>query len=163
MYLLSAKMKSNQLSEPQIIQKLESFCAYRERCESEVRQKLYQLAVEDSDTDFYLNYLKENNFLNEERFVSAFARGKFNIKSWGRRKIMQELQSKRIDSKKIHQSINAIDEGAYFLRLQDILEKKYKTIKEQDNFKKKQKLIQYALQKGYEMQLIQEALKIMIT
>ena len=76
---------------------------------------------------------------------------------------MQELQSKRIDSKKIHQSINAIDEGAYFLRLQDILEKKYKTIKEQDNFKKKQKLIQYALQKGYEMQLIQEALKIMIT
>ena len=101
-------MKSNQLSEPQIIQKLESFCAYRERCESEVRQKLYQLAVEDSDTDFYLNYLKENNFLNEERFVSAFARGKFNIKSWGKRKIMQELQSKRIDSKKIQQSINAI-------------------------------------------------------
>jgi regulatory protein len=156
-------MKSNQLSEPQIIQKLESFCAYRERCESEVRQKLYQLAVEDSDTDFYLNYLKENNFLNEERFVSAFARGKFNIKSWGKHKIMQELQSKRIDSKKIQQSINAIDEGAYFLRLQDILEKKNKTIKEQDNFKKKQKLIQYALQKGYEMQLIQEALKIMIT
>ncbi len=76
---------------------------------------------------------------------------------------MQELQSKRIDSKKIQQSINAIDEGAYFLRLQDILEKKNKTIKEQDNFKKKQKLIQYALQKGYEMQLIQEALKIMIT
>jgi regulatory protein len=135
-YLLSAKMKSNQLSEPQIIQKLESFCAYRERCESEVRQKLYQLAVEDSDTDFYLNYLKENNFLNEERFVSAFARGKFNIKSWGKRKIMQELQSKRIDSKKIQQSINAIDEGAYFLRLQDILEKKIRRLKNKITLKR---------------------------
>ena len=152
-------MKSNQLSEPQIIQKLESFCAYRERCESEVRQKLYQLAVEDSDTDFYLNYLKENNFLNEERFVSAFARGKFNIKSWGKRKIIQELQVKRIDSKKILQSIENIDEGQYFVRLQDLLEKKLRTIKEIDVFKKKQKLMQYAMQKGYEMELIIEALK----
>jgi regulatory protein len=155
-------MKSNQLSEPQIIQKLESFCAYRERCESEVRQKLYQLAVEDSDTDFYVNYLKENNFLNEERFVSAFARGKFNIKSWGKRKIMKELQGKRIDTKKIQQSIEQIDEGAYFLRLQDILEKKNKVMKETDPFKRRQKLMMYALQKGYEMELVHEALKIMI-
>ena len=162
MYLLSAKMKSNQLSEPQIIQKLESFCAYRERCESEVRQKLYQLAVEDSDTDFYVNYLKENNFLNEERFVSAFARGKFNIKSWGKRKIMKELQGKRIDTKKIQQSIEQIDEGAYFLRLQDILEKKNKVMKETDPFKRRQKLMMYALQKGYEMELVHEELKIMI-
>jgi regulatory protein len=147
-YLLSAKMKSNQLSEPQIIQKLESFCAYRERCESEVRQKLYQLAVEDSDTDFYLNYLKENNFLNEERFVSAFARGKFNIKSWGKRKIMQELQSKRIDSKKIQQSINAIDEGAYFLRLQDILEKKIRRLKNKITLKRNKNLFSMLCKKA---------------
>ena len=152
-------MKSTHLSEEQIIKKLESFCAYRERCESEIKQKLFQLAVERNETDFYINYLKENNFLNEERFVTAFARGKFNIKSWGKRKIIQELQAKRIDSKKIQQSIEEIDEGLYFLRLQDLLEKKIKKIKETDIFKKKQKLMQYAMQKGYEMELINEALK----
>ncbi|MCC6582266.1 MAG: RecX family transcriptional regulator [Chitinophagales bacterium] len=152
-------MKSAPLSEEQIIKKLESFCAYRERCESEVKQKLYQLAVDVKETDFYINYLKENNFLNEDRFIAAFARGKFNIKSWGRRKIMQELQVKRIDSKKILQSIENIDEGQYFVRLQDLLEKKLRTIKETDTFKKKQKLMQYAMQKGYEMELINEALK----
>ena len=152
-------MKSAPLSEEQIIKKLESFCAYRERCESEVKQKLYQLAADVKETDFYINYLKENNFLNEDRFVAAFARGKFNIKSWGKRKIIQELQVKRIDSKKILQSIENIDEGQYFVRLQDLLEKKLRTIKEIDVFKKKQKLMQYAMQKGYEMELIIEALK----
>ena len=152
-------MKSAPLSEEQIIKKLESFCAYRERCESEVKQKLYQLAVDVKETDFYINYLKENNFLNEDRFIAAFARGKFNIKSRGKRKIIQELQVKRIDSKKILQSIENIDEGQYFVRLQDLLEKKLRTIKEIDVFKKKQKLMQYAMQKGYEMELIIEALK----
>lgn len=151
-----------ELTEDEIIRKLESFCAYRERCTSEVKQKLYQLSVDENETDFYINYLTENNFLNEERFVSAFARGKFNIKSWGKRKIIQELQGKRIDVKKIQQSIEQIDEGAYFLRLQDILEKKNKVMKETDPFKKKQKLMMFALQKGYEMELVREALKIMI-
>lgn len=153
----SASIK--ELSEEQVVRKLESFCAYRERCESEIKQKLYQLAVDEKENDFYINYLKENNFLNEERFVSAFARGKFNIKSWGKRRIIQELQHKRIDSKKIQQSIEQIDEGIYFMRLQDLLEKKNKKIKETDTFKKKQKLMLYAVQKGYEMELINEALK----
>lgn len=152
-------MKSTHLSEEQIIKKLESFCAYRERCESEIKQKLFQLAVERNETDFYINYLKENNFLNEERFVAAFARGKFNIKSWGKRKIIQELQAKQIDSKKIQQSIEQIDDGLYFIRLQDLLEKKIKKIKETDTFTIKQKLMQYAMQKGYEMELINEVLK----
>lgn len=152
-------MKSENLSEEQIIKKLESFCAYRERCESEIKQKLYQWNVGEKEIDFYINYLKENNFLNEERFAVAFARGKFNIKSWGKRKIIQELQLKRIDSKKIRQSIEHIDEGFYFLRLQDLLEKKIKTIKESDTFKKKQKLLLYATQKGYEMDLINTVLK----
>lgn len=155
-------MKPEYLSEEQVIKKLESFCAYRERCESEVKQKLYQLAVDAKETDFYINYLKENNFLNEERFVAAFAQGKFNIKSWGKRKIIQELQGKRIDTKKIQQSIEQIDEGAYFMRLQDILEKKSKILKETDPFKRRQKLMMFALQKGYEMELVNEALKIMI-
>lgn len=155
-------MKSRQpaiLTEEQVIRKLETYCAYRERCEAEVRQKLYILGVEENKVDFYLHYLKKNNFLNEDRFVTAFARGKFAIKSWGRRRITQELQQKKIDPKKIRQSVDHIDEGLYFLRLQDLLEKKRKTIKETDTFKIKQKLLQYALQKGYETDLIYEALK----
>ena len=146
-------------TEEQIIQKLESYCAYRERCEIEVKQKLFTLGVEEERIHFFLNYLKENNFLNEERFTASFTRGKFNIKHWGKRKITQALQQKKIDTKKIQHNIGNLDEGLYFLTLQDLLEKKSNTIKEKDEFKKKQKLFQYALQKGYESELVFEALK----
>ena len=147
------------LSEEQIIGKLESWCAYRERCDSEVRQKLYLLKVEEKETDHYLNYLREHNFLNEERFIAAFARGKFNIKNWGKRKIIDELKKKRIEEKKILAVIAEIDEGMYFIRLQDVLEKKLRLIREADAFKQRLKLIRFALQKGYEPELIYEALK----
>lgn len=148
-----------ELTEEQIMQKLESFCAYRERCESEIKQKMYALQVPTSDYETYLNHLKENNFFNEERFANAFAYGKNAIKKWGRKKIAMELQSKNIDTQKINQSLLHIDEGMYLLKLEDILAKKSKAIKETDAYKKKQKLIQFAMQKGYEYEIISEALK----
>ena len=147
-----------ELTQDQIIKKLESYCAYRERCEAEIIQKLYQLSIVEKEAEFYVSYLKENNFLNEERFVNAFTNGKFNIKSWGKRKIVQALQAKKIDSKKIQKSVVNIDEGMYYVRLLDLLTKKNKNLKEPDVFKRKQKLINYALQKGYEIELINDAL-----
>lgn len=148
-----------ELTEEQIIQKLENYCAYRERCEAEIKQKMYALKVPTTDYKKYLDYLKENNFYNEERFANAFAHGKSNIKKWGRKKIILELQSKNIDVNKINQSLQQIDEGMYVLKLEAILIKKNNSIKEADAFKKKQKLIQFAMQKGYEYDIINQVLK----
>jgi regulatory protein len=148
-----------ELSKEEIILKLEHWCSYRERCESEVRQKLFLMKVPVEENGEYFSHLRENNFLNEDRYAAAFARGKFNIKSWGRRKIEQQLKSKNISEKKITQSIGELDEGLYFLRLQDVLLKKNKTLREADPHKRKYKLMQYAMQKGYEPGLIQEAIK----
>jgi regulatory protein len=153
-------MQQKTLSQEQIIKKLESYCAYRERCETEVKQKLFTLKVEEEEVGFYLQYLIENNLLNENRFIDAYARGKFNIKSWGRRKITIALQQKKIDVNKIKQSIEHIDEDMYIQRLNIVLEKKnQQLIKETDEFKKKQKLIYFAMQKGYEPDLIYKAIK----
>ena len=148
-----------ELSQEQIIYKLESFCSYRERCASEINQKMYQLKVDAADFDFYIKYLKENNFLNETRFANSFARGKNVIKKWGRKKIVMELKSKQIDNATVQQSLLQIDEGMYLIKLQDVLEKKNRLLKETDTFKRKQKLIQFAMQKGYEYEIINEALK----
>ncbi len=155
------KNHNKELTKEEIVRKLENYCAYRERCESEVRQKLYQLAVVAEETEYFLQYLREHHFLNEDRFVAAFARGKFNIKGWGKQKIQQSLKAKNIDDKKIQYYIHQLDEGSYFLKLQDLLEKKSGKLKEEDSYKKRQKLIQFALQKGYESGLIYEALKTM--
>ncbi len=150
---------NKELTEDQIIHKLESFCAYRERCESEIKQKMYLLSVPSSGYATYISHLKENNFFNENRFANSFARGKNTIKKWGRKKITMELQAKNIDIQKINQSLLQIDEGMYLLKLQEILIKKSTTIKEADTYKKKQKLIQFSMQKGYEFVTIMEALK----
>ncbi len=147
------------LSEEEIIKKLETYCAYRERCESEVRQKMYQLNIGVEEYDHYLQYLYENNYLNEARYASAFANGKSNIKKWGRKKIEMELKARQVNTTYIKRSIEQIDEGMYLLRLEDLLRKKIKTIKETDNYKKQQKLFQFALQKGYESEIIKEAIK----
>lgn len=155
---MKKSVSRKELTQDQIIKKLETYCAYRERCEAEIIQKLYQLSIVEKEAEFYVSYLKENNFLNEERFVNAFTNGKFNIKSWGKRKIVQALQAKKIDSKKIQKSVVNIDEGLYYVRLLDLLTKKNKNLKEPDVFKRKQKLINYALQKGYEIELINDAL-----
>lgn len=146
-------------SKEQILQKLETFCAYRERCEAEVKQKLFSLQVKNEDVDFYIQYLKENNFLNETRFAASFSRGKFNIKNWGKIKIKQALQVKQIDANKIQQSLEQIDTTDYLSKLKNLLIKKNKNIREEDENKRKQKLFAYALQKGYESTLIHQAIK----
>lgn len=160
-HLIAVKKQTEhiELSQEQIIQKLESFCSYRERCTSEINQKLYQLKADANDFEFYINYLKENNFLNETRFANSFARGKNAIKKWGRKKIVMELKSKQIDNATVQQSLLQIDEGMYLIKLQDVLEKKNRQLKETDTFKRKQKLIQFAMQKGYEYEIINEAMK----
>lgn len=146
------------LSAEQIIQKLEIFCAYRERCSSEIIQKMVQLKVEQNDYNTYIDYLRDNNFFNEERYVASFVRGKATIKNWGKRKITQALQQKKIDSKLIQENIENLDEGVYFMQLNDLILKKLATLKAKDNFEKKQKLIRFAMQKGYELRWINEVL-----
>jgi len=160
---VTINMKSFPLTIEQIIQKLESFCSYRERCKAEVKQKLYQLKADEQDYDFYLNHLTVNNFLDETRFSYAFVRGKNSIKKWGRKKIEMELKAKKIDVEKIRDSIGQIDDGVYAVRLEDLLRKKLNTIKETDPYKRRQKLVVYALQKGYEPEIVNEVLKDVLT
>ena len=69
------------------------------------------------------------------------------------------MQQKKIDSKLIQENIENLDEGVYFMQLNDLILKKLATLKAKDNFEKKQKLIRFAMQKGYELRWINEVLK----
>jgi len=76
--------------------KMESYCAYQERCHKEVRQKLYDMRMIPEATELIITGLIEENYLNEERFATSFARGKFRIKKWGKNRITQELKQRNI-------------------------------------------------------------------
>lgn len=139
--------------------KAESYCAYQERSQQEVRDKLYQWGLYTKDVENIISYLIENNFLNEERFAKAYVLGKFRIKGWGRIKIMQGLKLKQVSAPLIKIAMKEIDPSDYFEKLRTIIEKKSALIKESDPYKHRNKLYQYALGRGYENNLILEILK----
>ena len=133
---------------------LEHFCAYQERCHKEVEQKLYDLKMIPEAKELIILHLLQHNFLNEERFSKAFARGKFSIKKWGKIKIVNELKFKNISSYNIKSALAEINDEDYLITLQKIAEKKFQLIKEPNSFKKKNKLSNFLISKGFETNLV---------
>ena len=136
--------------------KLEHYCAYQERCHQEVRQKLETMYMIPEAIDVIIVHLLEHNFLNEERFAKTFVSGKFKIKKWGRRRLSYELKRKDISKVNINQALTVIQEEEYIEVFNDLAEKRLHSIKEKDKFKKKKKLIDYLLYRGWESHLVYE-------
>ena len=136
--------------------KAESYCAYQERSQYEVRNKLYEWGLHQKDVEQIISELIDQNFLNEERFSRAYTLGKFRIKGWGRMKIKQGLKLKQVPDKMIQKALKSIDEDDYLQSLRQILEKKSNLLTEKDSFKRRYLLSRYAASKGYESDLIAE-------
>ena len=150
-------MNEKYYSKDEALQKAKHFCAYQERCHSEVKEKLYSLGQYKKDVDELLSELISENYLNEERFAIHFAGGKFRIKQWGRIKIKYALKQKQISEYCIKKALSAIDESEYNRTLEKLFEQKLKTLKSEQNiFIKKRKLQDHLMQKGFESDLIRE-------
>lgn len=138
----------------EIKRKLEQYCVYQDRCHKEVEQKLREFSLIPEAREMILLSLMQNNFLNEERFAKSFARGKFNIKKWGKQRIVRELKFRDISAYNIKTALKEIDENDYLDTIFSITEKRNEIIKEKNIFKRKRKLIDFLLRKGYENDLI---------
>ena len=134
--------------------KAANFCAYQERTHKEVRNKLYELEVFGDKSEVIITWLIENNYLNEERFARIFAGSKFRQKKWGRIKIRQELKMRGVSDYCLKAGMSEIDEDDYMVTLQEIIEKKSKDIKESNKLIIKQKLVKFALSRGFENDLV---------
>ncbi|MFM6976372.1 MAG: regulatory protein RecX [Sphingobacteriaceae bacterium] len=153
----SAKRKTYTPQQARV--KAESYCAYQERSQQEMRDKLYQWGLHYSDVEQTISELIQSNFLNEERFAMAYAQGKFRIKGWGKRKIKQALKFKQVPEKLILKALNNLDADEYLNKLADVIDKKMVLIKETDAFKRRYQLSQFAQMRGFEPDLIAEVLK----
>jgi regulatory protein len=138
--------------------KAQKYCAYQERSQQEVRDKLYEWGLHRDDVENVIVELISENFLNEERFAISYARGKFRIKKWGKIKIKQELKSHKISTFCINKALIEIDNEEYIYTLRDVISKREKTIKDKHPAKKKYKIISYAVSRGYEADLVKELL-----
>lgn len=152
--------KNKSFTVQEIQEKLASYCAYQDRCQWEVDNKLREFNLIPEARDQIIIYLIQNKFLNEERFAKSFARGKFYQKNWGKNKIKMELKKRMIPTKLIEMGLKEIDPNDYFETAEKLYQKKAKSLQsERESFKKKVKIRNYLLQKGYESHLIEEVSK----
>lgn len=140
------------------ISKMEYYCAYQERCHKDVESKLKTMMLIPEAKEKIILHLLEQNYLNEERFAKSFAQGKFNIKKWGKQRIIRELKFRDISAYNIKTALKEISEKDYFKTFHELAEKKYNNITEQDKNKKRKKLGDYLLYRGWETHLVFEKL-----
>ena len=142
-----------------LLLKAERFCAYRERCTFEVKQKLQELGATTIETEKVLASLTDDDYLNDERFARLFASGKFRIKRWGKNKIRAELRMKKVADRHIYDALDALDEKEYSDTLEQLVIKKSKEVKSKNAKDKIRKIGMYLLSKGYESDLVWKSLK----
>ena len=140
-----------------LLEKARKFCAYQERSIFDVKMKLISWNVNEKIISEIILQLKKEDFINEERFTFAFAIGKLRNNKWGRNKISYALLKKQIPDLTIQIAINTIDEEEYIKTLKAVLSSK--KIDDDNEFRRNNKLVKYAQQKGFQPELAWKVLK----
>jgi regulatory protein len=146
-------------SDEEAHEKLTTFCAYQERCPWDIRRKLASKGIEGEKAEKLIQEMILGEYVDEERYARSFCRGKFRMKKWGRSRIQRELKLRQIPEKLIKLSMTEIDPVEYYDTLLNQTQKKWKSTKEPELFKKKYKVSQYLMSKGFEFDLVKEAIE----
>lgn len=139
--------------------RIRHYCVKEDRCQQQVIDKLYSYGLSKAVIDHFLVELIQEKFIDEERYARSFAGGKFKIKKWGRRKIVFELKKKKVSAFCIQKGLKEINESDYLAAVEHLLLKKRSMIIKNTNpFIRKKKMVNYVVGKGYEPELVWQAI-----
>ena len=130
------------------------YCAFQERSQQEVRDKLYSWGLHRREVEELLARLIGDGFLKEERFAEAFAGGKFRIKKWGRIKIRAALKAKQVSEPLIRKALSSIDEAEYRKVLKQVLGDRLRKSAQTPPLKRKHQAAAYAISRGFEPDMV---------
>lgn len=133
----------------EIKKKIVNYCVYQERSHQEVEEKMKEFLLIPEAKDEIFLYLIQENFLNEERFVRCYIRGKFYHKKWGKHKIKNHLLQKNIQEKLIEKCFDEIEIEDYQQTILELYEKYNQSLTEKNRFKKNNKISRFLIGKGY--------------
>jgi len=139
------------------LQKARNYCAYQERCIDDVKRKLESWKLNEDTVKDIIFKLKKEGYIDEERFARSFAVGKLRNNKWGRNKIFYALNKKNLPELYIQIGLAEIDEEEYINVLKGLLSNK--KVKARDEYERNRKLVQYAVQKGFQPELVWKVLK----
>lgn len=146
-------------SESQALSKVASYCSKAERSELDVKLKLQRWELDNTIIQNIILHLKKENFLNEERFCRAFIKDKLRFNRWGRTKIIFELKKKQIPHYIIDSCFSEFDSDQFEEQLFSILRNKAKSVKANNEYEKRNKLIRFALGRGFSIEQTQRVLE----
>lgn len=139
--------------------KAANFCAYQERTQDEVRERLKGWGIYGDDAEEIIVRLIEENFINEERFSKIYAGSKFRVKQWGRLKIKYELKMRGLSEYNIRKGLGEIADDDYEETIRELVEKKAHELRhEKQKLVVKQKIARFVIGKGFESDLVWKAI-----
>jgi regulatory protein len=133
-------------------------CSRREYCVDDIRNKLSQWGIKNEDAEKIIGILISENFINESRYATAFARDKFKYNKWGKVKIAGHLRAKKIPPDFITTALDLIDSDQYIKVLRGILEAHRRSVRAKNQYDLKARLLRYGLSKGFESSLLYDIL-----
>jgi regulatory protein len=143
-------IQSKELTFEKAIQRAQVLCAQQERCSYDIVLKLRQWQIQTHDIEKIITNLIENNFINDERYATMFARDKNKFNKWGPIKIAYALRAKRISEIVIKESLAGLESMEDESTLIHILNKKASSIKSKSPSDLKAKLIRFGISRGFE-------------
>ena len=134
--------------------KIRSICGRQEQCRQDILGKLSKWDVSEADSEWILEILEKEGFVDHTRYARSFANDKLKFNKWGKVKIRWMLRQKEISEDIIENAFTLFDEDEYINILSGELKKKVKSLKSQNEYVKKAKLIQFATRRGFEHDII---------
>ena len=147
-----------EITETDALNRLAAYCSIAEHCRAEVTEKLPRWSIPYDSIDRIINRLEQEKYIDEERFCRAFIHDKYRFAKWGKIKIGQALQLKKIPQRVYCRYLNEIDEEEYLAVLKGLLVAKRKSVHAENEFELNNKLVRFALSRGFEMKDIRRCL-----
>ena len=151
---------SKEKTEQEAYLQLAAMCAQAEHCEQEMRDKMKRWGIEPDAQDRVVARLVKERYVDNERYARAFVKDKIRYNKWGRRKVMQALWMKRIDDDIQRSVLDEIDDKEYIAVLAPLLKQKRKTIKAKSDYELNQKLVRFALGRGFDFGIIRQCMDV---
>ena len=149
---------NKEMTEQQVLTRLTAECAKAEHCTGEMLEKMRRWGVDDDVQARVMAYLIKGKYVDDERFCRLFVRDKIRFNGWGRRKVEQALYQKRIDKVVSGPILDAIDDSEYINVLRPLIRSKRKSIKAASEYERNQKLMKFALSRGFEWNIIRQCI-----
>lgn len=152
-------MKKEMIEQEAYLQ-LAAICAQTEHCEQEMRDKMKRWELDETVQNRIIDRLTKERYIDNERYARAFVKDKIRYNKWGRRKVQQALWMKRIDNDIQQRVLDEIDEKEYLDVLRPLLKQKRKSIKAESDYELNQKLVRFALSRGFTFDIIRQCLNV---